>query len=96
MKTIAIVRALFVLASFFIAGAAMADSCKDTAASKKLAGAALTSFMTKCSEGRAGELRHPGRRQEARRRGQDQLHQEVRSGRDRLVSRRSTYRADAR
>ena len=50
MKTIAIALASFVLASFFIAGAAMADSCKDTAASKKLAGAALTSFMTKCSK----------------------------------------------
>jgi hypothetical protein len=45
MKTIAIV-----LASFCIAGAAMADSCKDTAAGKKLAGAALTSFMTKCTK----------------------------------------------
>ncbi len=45
MKTIAIV-----LASFFIAGAAMADSCKDQAAGKKLAGAALTSFMTKCTK----------------------------------------------
>lgn len=50
MRTIAIVPASFVLASFFIAGAAMADSCKDTATSKKLAGAALTSFMTKCTK----------------------------------------------
>ena len=33
------------------------DSCKDQAAGKKLAGAALTSFMTKC-QGCADELRH--------------------------------------
>ncbi len=45
MKTIAIV-----LASFCVVTVAMADSCKDQAASKKLAGAALTSFMTKCSK----------------------------------------------
>jgi hypothetical protein len=45
MKTIAIV-----IASFCLATAAMADSCKDQAASKKLAGAALTSFMAKCTK----------------------------------------------
>ena len=44
MKTTSIV----ILASFCLAGAALADSCKDEAASKKLAGAALTSFMKKC------------------------------------------------
>jgi hypothetical protein len=45
MKTIAII-----LASFCLVGTAMADSCKDQAGAKKLAGAALTSFMTKCSK----------------------------------------------
>jgi hypothetical protein len=45
MKTIAIV-----LASFCLVTAAMADSCKDQATGKKLAGAAMTSFMTKCSK----------------------------------------------
>ncbi len=45
MKTIAII-----LASFCVATVAIADSCKDQAASKKLAGAALTSFMTKCAK----------------------------------------------
>jgi len=45
MKTITLV-----LASFFLTGAALADSCKDQAAAKKLAGAALTSFMTKCKK----------------------------------------------
>jgi hypothetical protein len=45
MKTIAIV-----LASFCITTAAMADSCADQATAKKLAGAAKTSFMTKCSK----------------------------------------------
>ena len=46
MKTIAIALA----ASFCFATVAIADSCKDQAASKKLAGAALTSFMTKCKK----------------------------------------------
>jgi hypothetical protein len=46
MKTTSIV----ILASFCLAGAALADSCKDEAASKKLAGAAMTSFMTKCKK----------------------------------------------
>ena len=46
MKTTAIV----ILASFCLAGAVLADTCKDQAASKKLAGAALTSFMTKCQK----------------------------------------------
>jgi hypothetical protein len=45
MKTTAII-----LASFWLVTAAMADSCKDQAASKKLAGAAMTSFMTKCKK----------------------------------------------
>lgn len=45
MKTIAIV-----LASFCLATVAMADSCKDQAVAKKLAGAALNSFMTKCTK----------------------------------------------
>ena len=45
MKAIAIV-----LASFCLVSAAMADSCKMEATSKKLAGAAQTSFMTKCTK----------------------------------------------
>lgn len=45
MKTVAIV-----LASLCLASTAMADSCKDQAAAKKLAGAALNSFMTKCKK----------------------------------------------
>jgi hypothetical protein len=45
MKTIAIV-----LASFCLTTVAMADSCKDQAAAKKLAGAAMNSFMTKCTK----------------------------------------------
>jgi hypothetical protein len=31
-----------------VAGSALADSCKMTAGSKKLSGAAMNSFMTKC------------------------------------------------
>ena len=44
MKTTAIV----ILASFCLAGGALADSCKDEATSKTLAGAAMTSFTKKC------------------------------------------------
>lgn len=43
MKTIAIAAALSLLAS-----GALAESCKVEAANKKLAGAALNSFMKKC------------------------------------------------
>jgi len=46
MKT----TAILILASFCLAGAAFADTCKDQAESKKLAGAALTSFMGKCKK----------------------------------------------
>lgn len=46
MKTAAIV----ILTSFCLAGGALADSCKDQATEKKLGGAALTSFMTKCKK----------------------------------------------
>ena len=43
MKAFAIAVALT-----FISTGAFADSCKATAADKKLAGAAMTSFMKKC------------------------------------------------
>jgi len=45
MKTVAII-----LASFCLTTVAMADSCADQATAKKLAGAAKTSFMTKCTK----------------------------------------------
>jgi hypothetical protein len=45
MKSLAIVAI-----SLCFTTAALADSCKDQAASKKLAGAALTSFMGKCKK----------------------------------------------
>ena len=45
MKRILIVTAI----SLYAAGA-LAATCKDDAASKKLAGAALTSFMKKCEK----------------------------------------------
>ena len=43
-------RAMVVVAAALgvLAGPALADSCKTTATDKKLAGAALTSFMKKC------------------------------------------------
>ncbi len=43
MKTIAIAALLI-----FTSGSAFAATCNEDAASKKLAGAALTSFMKKC------------------------------------------------
>jgi hypothetical protein len=45
MKTVAII-----VASLCLATSAMADSCSDQATAKKLAGAAKTSFMTKCTK----------------------------------------------
>jgi hypothetical protein len=39
---------VFAVALSLAAGSAYADSCKMEAGSKKLAGAAMTSFMTKC------------------------------------------------
>ncbi|HTS92324.1 MAG TPA: hypothetical protein VMG55_10010 [Stellaceae bacterium] len=39
-----------IVLSLYAASAFAADTCKDVAASKKLAGAALTSFMTKCQK----------------------------------------------
>lgn len=43
-------RAAIVIAALLlsVAGASAADSCKASATEKKLAGAALKSFMTKC------------------------------------------------
>jgi hypothetical protein len=43
MKAILLAAALI-----FVAGAAQAESCKATAAAKKLSGAAQTSFVKKC------------------------------------------------
>jgi hypothetical protein len=42
--------ALALLLSSFAIGSAMAETCKDQAGAKKLAGAALNSFMTKCQK----------------------------------------------
>jgi hypothetical protein len=42
--------ALAILISSLAISAAAAESCRDRATEKKLAGAALTSFMTKCEK----------------------------------------------
>jgi hypothetical protein len=42
--------AFAILISGLAVTAAAADSCKDQATAKKLSGAALTSFMTKCAK----------------------------------------------
>ena len=47
MKRIALA---IVLSSFAVSGAVADPTCHDRAAEKKLAGAALTSFMTKCEK----------------------------------------------
>ena len=46
MKTLAVA----VLLSAFAAGSALAETCKAEASAKKLSGAALNSFMTKCEK----------------------------------------------
>ena len=48
IRIITAVVATVALTSFYAAGPSFAASCKEEAASKKLAGAALTSFMGKC------------------------------------------------
>ena len=74
--------ALALLLSSFAIGVALADpTCHDRAAEKKLAGAALTSFMKKCRVGCRDNLRHTSGRQETVGCGQDQLYQEVCEGR---------------
>jgi hypothetical protein len=47
MKRVVLV---LLLSSFAISGAVAGPTCHDKAAEKKLAGAALTSFMTKCEK----------------------------------------------
>ncbi len=71
-----------VLAAAFciVAGSAFAQSatCKSQASDKKLAGAAMTSFMKKCESDALKTCDNRSGRQEARRRGEEQLHQEMR------------------
>lgn len=43
-------RVAIILASLCLATGALADTCKEQAAAKKLAGAAMTSFMNKCKK----------------------------------------------
>lgn len=48
IRIITAVVAMFALTSFYAAGPSLAASCKEEAAKRKLAGAAMTSFMGKC------------------------------------------------
>jgi len=48
IRIITVVVATVALTSFYVASPSFAASCKEDAAAKKLAGAALKSFMTKC------------------------------------------------
>ena len=57
---------------------ANAESCKAQATTKNLHGAAEKSFMTKCARDAKTACDARGDREEARRRRQEQLHQEMR------------------
>ncbi|MCC6887180.1 MAG: hypothetical protein IT536_01370 [Hyphomicrobiales bacterium] len=48
IRIITAAAATVALVSFYAAGPSLAASCKEEAAKRKLAGAALTSFMGKC------------------------------------------------
>ena len=80
----ALVAAIAVV--FCNAALAANATCEAQATEKKLAGAAKNSFVSEVREGCEGrsheDLRNPGSRQEARGRGKDQLHEEVRHRRD--------------
>ena len=60
-------------------------TCKEDTAAKKLAGAAATSHMKKCETDAKAKCEADSSRQEARRRGQDQPHEEVRGRRGRQL-----------
>jgi len=49
-KTMRMIAMTIVLSLYAATALAAGPSCKDTAAEKRLAGAALTSFMTKCEK----------------------------------------------
>jgi hypothetical protein len=67
--------ALALLLSSFAIGGAVADpTCHDRAAEKKLAGAALTSFMKKCESDAAAVCDSQAADKEVIGRGQNQLH----------------------
>ena len=80
MRSLALAFAFTALA---LSTALADESCKAQANDKKLAGAALTSFMKKCEIRCRIHLRYASCGQEALGCGQRQLHQEVRQGRDR-------------
>ena len=84
---------LVLLVSAFACGSAMAQSCATKAVGKDgkaLAGAAKTSFIKKCCE----DLRGRQGRQAARRRGKDELREEMRDRR--LIVRAARENASAR
>ncbi len=68
--------------------AAATSTCKGQAADKNLHGAAEKSFLTKCEKDAKTSCEFTGRRQEAWRRRQDQLHAQMRERCGRNVKRR--------
>ena len=81
MKTLVLAAALSLVSTSAFA------TCKGDAADKKLAGAALKSFMTKCESDAKKSCEADYRLQETRRRRQDQPHEKVRHRRRRKLSR---------
>ena len=73
-----------VLALCIMSGPAFA-TCKSDAADKKLAGAALKSFMTKCERDATTTCETDFKGQEARWRREDQPHEEMRGRRRRHI-----------
>ena len=89
MKTIALALVVVAFASSAFAQTASPDpkpTCKSQATDKKLAGAALTSFMKKCETDAGTACDTATARQEARRCRENELYKEVRNRRDRRLA----------
>ena len=69
-----------------LAGGTASATCKSDAADKKLAGAALNSFLKKCESDAKTKCDADSAAAEARRRRQEQPHEEVRDGRGRAIA----------
>ena len=79
-------KGLIFTATFLLAcGTAYADSCKVDATNKKLAGAAMTSFMKKCETDAQATCDKSAAEKKTGGCGQRQLHQKMRQGRRRRL-----------
>ncbi len=80
-------RVVILAAALSLASTGAFASCKADAASKKLAGAALASFMKKCEADANAKCEADFELAQARRRGKKQPHEEVRHRRGRRLTR---------